>query len=103
MGATAKEASAKAEPIVVYQSTNMEGATFALSPESREFLEERFHDKLRLLPRIFIAVSRDTRDDFERIHGNLKPHLLSLLTGLTDEVTKTLQVEFRDAVTDLPL
>lgn len=83
--------------IVVYQSTDREGATFALSRETREFLKRRFGDAARLSPRIFIA--RETQHDFEQIHGKLAKQLVALLTGLSTDKLENLPVEFRDAVT----
>lgn len=100
MRASARSAKVKRAPkIVVYQSTNREGSTFALSPDAEEMLEERFGEKLRAAPRIFVA--HETRRDLKRLHGSLAKHLVMLLTGLDDEsLSQAGEIEFRDAVTE---
>ena len=86
------------EPIVVYQSADREGSTFALSTATRRSLEHLFGAQLRLSPRIFIA--HGTRDDYQRLHADLANQILILLTGLTPERLAQLgPVEFRDPVT----
>jgi hypothetical protein len=85
--------------IVVHQSTNREGSTFALSPEARRMLQQRFGAKFHGSPRIFIA--HDIRDDLERLHGRLAKQLVMLLTGLDDQsLVQIGDIEFRDPVTD---
>lgn len=88
--------------IVVHQSTNREGSTFALSPEARRMLQQRFGAKFHGSPRIFIAHDiRDDRDDRERLHGRLAKQLVMLLTGLDDQSLAQIgDIEFRDPVTD---
>jgi hypothetical protein len=85
--------------IVVYQSTDREGSTFALSPEARRILQSRFGAKFHGSPRIFIA--HDIRDDLERLHGRLAKQLVMLLTGLDDQSLAQIgDIEFRDPVTE---
>jgi hypothetical protein len=85
--------------IVVYQSTNREGSTFALSPEARRMLQSRFGGKFHGSPRIFIA--HEIRDDLEHVHGRLAKQLVMLLTGLDDQsLAEVGDIEFRDPVTD---
>jgi hypothetical protein len=85
--------------IVVYQSTDREGSTFALSPDARRMLEDRFGEKLHVSPRIFVA--HEDQDDLERLHGSLAKHLVMLLTGLDDEsLAQAGDIEFWDPVTD---
>jgi hypothetical protein len=100
MPASARPAKARAAPrIVVYQSTNREGSTFALSPDARRMLEDRFGEKIHVSPRIFVA--HEIRDDRERLHGSLAKQLVMLLTGLDDEsLAQAGDIEFRDPVTD---
>jgi len=89
--------------IVVYQSTDRSGSTFALSPEARRMLQERFGTKFHGAPRIFIAheIRDEIRDDLERLHGRLAKHLVMLLTGLDDDLLGQVgDIEFRDPVTD---
>jgi len=94
--------------IVIYQSTNREGSTFALSPETKRTLQERFGDKLHVSPRIFIAhgahgaqAVQGTRDALERLHGSLAKQLVALLTGFDDDLLDQIgDPEFRDPVTD---
>lgn len=101
MGANAKRLKGDDEKIVVYQSTDREGSTFSLSPDSRNSLQARFGNDVHIAPRIFIA--HDTKRDFERIHGDLAKQLLSLLTGLANDVVAKMPVEFRDPVTEQAL
>ena len=85
--------------IIVYQSTNREGSTFALSPEARRMLQKRFGAKFQGSPRIFIA--HEIREDLERLHGRLAKQLVMLLTGLDDHsLAEVGDIEFRDPVTD---
>lgn len=85
--------------LVIYQSTNREGSTFSLSPETKRALRERFGDKVHVSPRIFIA--HGTRDDLARLHGRLAKQLIALLTGLDDELLAQVgSFEFRNPVTD---
>lgn len=93
------------DKIVIYQSTNREGSTFALSPETRRALQARFGDKLHVSPRIFVAhgmpEAPGTRDDLERLHGRLAKQLLALLTGFDQDLLAQLgEFEFRNPVTD---
>ena len=85
--------------VIVYQSTNREGSTFALSPGARRMLQQRFGAKFHGSPRIFIA--HDIRDDLERLHGRLAKQLVMLLTGLDEpSLAQIGDIEFRDPVTD---
>jgi hypothetical protein len=90
--------------IVVYQSTNRAGSTFALSPEARRMLQNRFGAKFHGSPRIFIAHdirAHDVRGDLDRLHGRLAKHLVLLLTGLDDQsLADVSDIEFRDPVTE---
>ena len=84
--------------VVIYQSTDREGSTFSLSPETRRSLQTRFGDKLHVTPRIFVAHA--THGAFERLHGSLAKQLVALLTGFDDELLAQVGVfEFRDPVT----
>lgn len=90
--------------IVVYQTTDREGSTFALSPEARRMLQGRFGAKFHGSPRIFIAHdirAGDVQGDLERLHGRLARQLVMLLTGLDDQSLAELgDIEFRDPVTE---
>ncbi|HEX3477619.1 MAG TPA: hypothetical protein VHT91_21505 [Kofleriaceae bacterium] len=90
--------------IVVYQSTDREGSTFALSPEARRMLQKQFGPKFHGSPRIFIAHdirAHDVQGDLERLHGRLAKQLVMLLTGLDDQSLAQIgDIEFRDPVTD---
>ena len=86
-------------PVVIYQSADREGSTFALSPDSKRALEARFRSSLRPAPRVFIAHGTD--HDFQRIHGSLSRHLLILLTGLEEAQLQEIgDVQFQDPVTE---
>ncbi len=87
------------ERIVIYQSTDREGATFSLSPATRRNLEKRFGDKFQVTPRIFVAHAKT--GSFERLHGRLAKQLLALLTGFDDDLlAQAGDFEFRNPVTD---
>ena len=91
------------EKIVIYQSSNREGSTFALSPDTKRFLRARFGNKLHISPRIFVAhqTVQSTDEDLGRIHGSFGKQLLALLTGLDDEALSQIgDLEFRNPVTD---
>ena len=87
------------EPIVIYESSNRAGTTFALSPHTEMALERKLGDTFKPAPRIFIAHA--TKDDTERLHVRLWRQILMLLTGLPeDRLAELGKVEFRDAVTE---
>jgi len=91
------------EKVVIYQSSNREGTTFALSPDTKRSLQARFGNKLHISPRIFVAhqTVRSTDEDLRRIHGTFAKQLLALLTGLDDEALSLIgDFEFRNPVTD---
>ena len=58
--------------IVVYQSTDRSGSTFALSPEAERMLQERYGAKFHGSPRIFIAhEAHEIKNDLERLHTSI--------------------------------
>lgn len=90
--------------IVIYRTINRDGETFALDPISAGLLRETYGDAVRLSPRVFVAHA--TRADYEHVHGEIAPQIITLLTGLSEERLSALGgVVFRDATTerDLPL
>ncbi len=90
------------ERLVIYQSTDREGSTFSLSPETKRTLQRRFGDRLRVAPRIFIA--HPVHSDLEHLHGSLSKRLVALLTGFDDDLlAEAGDFEFRDPVTDRQL
>jgi hypothetical protein len=91
------------EKIVIYQSSNREGTTFALSPDTKRSLQARFGNQLHISPRIFVAhqAVHSGDEDLRRIHGALAKQLLALLTGLDNDVVSLIgDFEFRNPVTD---
>jgi hypothetical protein len=100
--AEAAQAARAGEAIVVYQSADREGSTFALSTAAKRVLRARFGGALHLAPRVFVA--HETRADFQRLHGSLAGQIIMLLTGLSEErVAEAGAIEFRDPVTEQPL
>jgi hypothetical protein len=96
---TARRAAIAGEPIVIYQSSDLEGSTFALSLETEKALEAHFGGKLRMAPRIFIAHAKPSAA--ARLHGRLATKLLSLLTGLDEAQLADLgPIGFIDPVTE---
>lgn len=84
--------------IVIYECSDREGSTFALSSATRRALTARFGDKLQIAPRIFIAYGTHEHD---RCHGTLAKPLIILLTGLDDEQLAQIEdVVFWDPVTE---
>lgn len=92
-----------AEPIIIYRSSNREGATFALEPDSLNRLRAAFGDALH--PRSRVFISHETRADYEQVQGSIAAQIVMLLTGLSEKRLDSLGgVVFRDAVSerDLP-
>jgi hypothetical protein len=84
--------------IVIYECSDREGSTFALSSATTRKLVESFGDKLHVVPRVFVAHGPNKHD---RLHGNLAKPLIALLTGLEDELLVKIEtVVFWDPVTD---
>jgi hypothetical protein len=87
------------DPVVINQSTDRSGSTFALDYFTERALKERFGDKLHPVDRIFVAHT--THDAIDRLYGKLARQLLALLTGLDEDLLAQLtQVEFMDPVTE---
>ncbi len=90
--------------IVIYRSVDRDGATFALEPESRERVKQKFSGEVHIHPRIFIA--HETRSDYASISARIVPQVVQLLTGVAEERLATLgRLRFCDPVTeqDIPL
>ena len=100
MHASAQRAPVAAdEPVVINQSTDRSGSTFALDYFTRRALAERFGDRLHLVDRIFVAHT--TQDALDRLHARMARQLLALLTGLDEELLAQLpHLEFMDPVTE---
>src|SRR5262245_6170233 len=95
----AQVADAESGPIVIYRSANRDGATFALEPGSLRRLRAAFGPAVHARPRVFIA--HETPADYEHVQGAIVPHVVRLLTGLSEERLQPLGgVTFRDPVTD---
>jgi hypothetical protein len=90
--------------IAIYQSSDREGSTFSLKPDSQRALQARFGGRLHLAPRIFVAHERykpGASPDLKRLHGSLARPLVALLTGLDQEALGQLEnIEFWDPVVD---
>jgi len=85
--------------VTIHQSSNREGTTFALSPDTKRSLQARFGGKLHISPRIFVAhqTVHSTDEDLRRIHGAFAKPLLALLTGLDNEMLSLIgDFEFTD-------
>lgn len=97
----ATPAPAPTNEIVVHQSVDREGSTFALSTAARTAIRGKFGDAVHVAPRIFIA--HDTRAAFEALHGDFAKYIVALLTGVTVERLAELgPVRFLDPVTERP-
>jgi hypothetical protein len=90
--------------VIIYQSSDREGTTFALCPMSQQMLKERFVDQFLKLPRVFVAHGRydeaGVREVMRRLHKPLGKYILGLLSGLDETRMAPLELEFRDPVTD---
>ena len=73
--------------IVVEVGRQMDGATFRLSPKTREFLSSRFKN---LPPPSSVFVSHEQASDSEKYFGSLGDHLPMILTGLGENDLKEL-------------
>lgn len=94
---------APADPIVIYRSSNRDGATFALEPRSLDRLRAAFGSAVHARDRIFLA--HETRADQEQVQGSIASQIVMLLTGLGEDRLQALGgVVFRDPVSerDLP-
>lgn len=86
-------------PIVIYRSVNRDGATFALKPTTREYLQDRLGDAAHFRSRIFIA--HETRADYDAVHVSVAPQVVQLLTGMSaDRLKQFGELVFRDPVTE---
>jgi len=74
-------------PLDVYLSRNGEGLTFALHPNSRKLLRQRFPRTLLLQ---MVYVGTDDRDDFEQNQTAAQDRVVQLLTGLSEEQVEEL-------------
>ncbi|MFY0542014.1 hypothetical protein [Nannocystis pusilla] len=91
-----------AEPIIIYRSSNRDGATFALDPGSLARLRSEFGEALHPRSRVFIA--HETRDDDEQVQASIAGQIVMLLTGLPEQRLEKLgKVVFRDPVSDRDL
>ncbi len=84
------------EPLVVYRSEDLSGATYALSRRSRERVKKRYPD-VATAPRVFVAF--ESAADYGR--GFVHHMVVSALTGLSEDRIKALgPIEFWDPVTE---
>lgn len=88
------------EPIIIYRSTNREGATFALKPSSRTLLKTRFGHEVHIRSRLFIT--HETQVEYETVHSDLAGQVVQILTGLSVQrlLGSGYEVEFRDPETE---
>jgi hypothetical protein len=89
------------EPLIIYASKEVDGYTYRLHPDSRERVLKA-NPTPRSFPRIF--VSYDVGDDYKALRREMRPELVSLLTGLSEEEVRALGgVEFQDPKTEKKL
>jgi hypothetical protein len=91
------------DPIIIHRSANRDGATFALDHRSLKRLRDAFGPAVHARKRIFIT--HEQPDELNLVQEGIAPHIVTLLTGLTEEQLKPLGgVIFQDPVTeqDLP-
>jgi hypothetical protein len=90
------------EPIIIDRSSNRDGATFAVDSRSLKRLRAAFGPALHLRDRIFLT--HETPAELNLVPEAIAPHIVRLLTGLTEEQLKPLGgVLFRDPVTEKAL
>lgn len=73
------------------------GATFSLSPKMRRRLQE---EGIQLPPTSSVYVSNKTREAFEKVYGPISPHIVGILTGLSDEQVRRSGFTIIDPVTE---
>jgi hypothetical protein len=100
---TAERTEDEVEPIIIHRSANRDGATFAVDHRSLKRLREAFGPAVHARKRIFLTHEKPT--ELNLVQEGIAPHIVTLLTGLTEEQLKPLGgVIFQDPVTeeDLP-
>jgi hypothetical protein len=86
-------------PLIIYRSADREGATYALSRDTRDRVRKAFGAQVHLPPRIFIA--HETEADYQQIHGSIRRQVAELLTGLPEERLASLgEVRFIDPMSE---
>jgi hypothetical protein len=85
--------------VTIFRSTDLDGATYALAPESRAAIQKAFPG-VHLAPRMFVA--HETREDFELVHGSMRGQIIQILAGVSEERLHSAlgPVRFCDPVTD---
>lgn len=84
------------DPIVILRSSNRDGATFALEPDSRIRLQATFGEIFHHRSRVFIA--HDRMKDLDQVQEAIIEPVLMILTRLSEK--QLAEVVFRDAATD---
>lgn len=86
-------------PLIIYRSADREGATYALSRDTRDRVRKAFGALAHLPPRIFIAHESET--DYQEMHGSIRRQVAQLLTGLSEERLASLgEIQFIDPMSE---
>lgn len=93
-----KKRDERTAPLIVYRSVDGSGSTYALNRRDRERLKAQLGEDAHLPPRVFIA--HETEADSTTLHGSLRRSIVQLLTGLPEDRLGSLDIEFRDPVTE---
>jgi hypothetical protein len=93
---------AAVDPLVIYRSTDGDGATYSLRRSAQHALRARFGDAVRL-PRV-AYVEHVEAADRDAVHEAVRAPVVALLTGLPmGRLHELGEVVFRDAATDADL
>ena len=89
------------ETLVIYRSSNRDGATYALPNRSRNLIQERFGRTLSIRSRIFIAHAPDEDPkELDALPTASREALVTMITTLKPDEASAFQIEFRDPVTE---
>lgn len=70
----------------IYVQRDLDGFTFSLPMEEREYLIKEFNAE----PSKGIYISYDTKVSFEDIHGKVENHIYPMLLGVKEEDIKNI-------------
>lgn len=92
----------KQPPIIVYRSTNRNGATYSIERESLARIQKKFGDKVHPRDRLFLT--HEDEADYRAVRTAIMGQIIMLLTGLSEERLSSVgSVSFRDPVTEKEL
>ncbi len=93
-----KKSNVSTEPLVIEVVSETDGYAYQLDPDSRLRIRKNVPN---VSPAGRLFVGYDTKNDFEKIHGDMGLQIARLLTGLPQEQMEKLGgIEFFDVKND---